>query len=111
MIIHLTSGEAAMNRTIVVTGAASGIGAATAKRLRDDGERVIGADLHDADVVADLASAEGRAALAEGVARLSGGKIGAIVANAGGGPPETCLQLNFFGAVATLEALRPLLSE
>ena len=111
MTIHQTSEVAAMQRTIVVTGVASGIGAATAKRLRDDGERVIGADLHDADVVADLASAEGRAALAEGVARLPGGKSGAIVANAGGGPPETCLQLNFFGAVATLEALRPLLSE
>ena len=33
-----------------------------------------------------------------------------MVANAGGGPPETSLSLNFFGAVATLEGLRPLLA-
>ena len=42
--------------------------------------------------------------------RRSGGRIDGVVANAGGGPPETSLALNFFGAVATLEGLRPLLS-
>ena len=60
-------------------------------------------------MVGDLATGDGRAKLVEGVARLSGGRIDAIVANAGGGPPETMLSLNFFGAVATLEGLRPLL--
>ena len=57
-----------------------------------------------------LRPSEGRAELVEGVTRLSGGRIDAIVANAGGGPPETMLALNFFGAVATLEGLRPLLA-
>jgi len=42
--------------------------------------------------------------------RLWGGRIDAIVANAGGGLRENSLQLNFFGAVATLEGLRPPLS-
>jgi NAD(P)-dependent dehydrogenase (short-subunit alcohol dehydrogenase family) len=97
------------DRTYAVTGAASGIGAATAHYLRERGARVIACDLHNADVVGDLATDAGRAKLVEGVARLSGGRIDAIVANAGGGPPETMLSLNFFGAVATLEGLRPLL--
>jgi NAD(P)-dependent dehydrogenase (short-subunit alcohol dehydrogenase family) len=97
------------DRTYAVTGAASGIGAATAQYLRERGARVIACDLHNADIVADLATGDGRAKLVESVARLSGGRIDAIVANAGGGPPETILSLNFFGAVATLEGLRPLL--
>jgi NAD(P)-dependent dehydrogenase (short-subunit alcohol dehydrogenase family) len=59
------------DRTYAVTGAASGIGAATAHYLRERGARVIACDLHDADVVADLATEDGRAALVEGVTRLS----------------------------------------
>jgi NAD(P)-dependent dehydrogenase (short-subunit alcohol dehydrogenase family) len=98
-----------MDRTYVVTGAASGIGAATTRYLRERGGRVIGTDLRDADVIANLATREGRAELVDGVTRLSGGRIDGIVANAGGGAPETMLSLNFFGAVATLEGLRPLL--
>ena len=61
------------------------------------------------DVIADLTTAEGRAALIDGVTRLSQGGIEGVVANAGGGAPEVSLSLNFFGAVATLEGLRPLL--
>jgi NAD(P)-dependent dehydrogenase (short-subunit alcohol dehydrogenase family) len=99
-----------MDRTYVVTGAASGIGAATTRYLQERGGQVIGCDLHDADVIADLTNAKGRAELVDGVTRLSGGKIDGIVANAGGGPIETMLALNFFGAVATLEGLRPLLT-
>ena len=43
-------------RTYVVSGAASGIGAATARLLEEQGGRVITVDLHDADVTADLAT-------------------------------------------------------
>ncbi len=99
-----------MGRICVVTGSASGIGAATAALLRRLGFCVIGSDRHDADVVADLTTADGRASFIRDVSRLAGGQIDAVVANAGGGPPETSLSLNFFGAVATLEGLRPLLA-
>ena len=98
------------DRTYAVTGAASGIGAATAQLLRQRGARVVACDLRDADVIADLTTDEGRAVLVDGVARLSGGRLDGIVANAGGGPAETMLSLNFFGAVATVEGLRPLLA-
>lgn len=100
-----------MDRTYVVTGAASGIGAATSRYLRERGGRVIACDLHDAAVTADLTTGEGRTELIDGVTRLSGGRIDGVVANAGGGPPETSLSLNFFGAVATLEGLLPFLKD
>ena len=99
-----------MDRTYAVTGSASGIGAATAAWLRARGDRVIGCDLRDADVRGDLSTRAGRAALVDGVTRLCGGRLAGVVANAGGGPPETMLALNFFGAVATVEGLRPLLA-
>ena len=100
-----------MDRTCVITGSASGIGAATARRLSEAGARVIGVDLRAANVIADLATEAGRAALIEGVTRLSGGAIDAVIASAGGGPAETMLQLNFFGTVATLQGLRPMLAK
>jgi len=98
-------------RTYAVTGAASGIGAGVAAWLRDRGNHVIACDLRDGDVAADLATEAGRTALVEGVGRLSGGRLDGVVANAGGGPTATMLSLNFFGAVATLEGLRPLLAK
>ena len=98
------------DRIYAVTGAGSGIGAAVAEGLRERGARVIACDLRDGDVAADLATADGRTALVDGVARLSGGRLDGIVANAGGGRAATMLALNYFGAVATLDGLRPLLA-
>lgn len=100
-----------MNRIYVVTGAGSGIGAATTACLRARGDRVIACDLREGDVMADLSTAAGRATLIDGVGRLSQGRIDGVVANAGGGPVDSMLALNFFGAVATLDGLRPLLAK
>lgn len=101
-----------MPRTSVITGAASGIGKATKELLEERGERVIGVDLHDAEVVADLSTAEGRAAMVDAVRKASGGSIDAIYANAGlAAAAAPTVAVNFFGAVATLERLRPLLRE
>lgn len=98
-------------RTVVVTGSASGIGRATKELLESRGDRVIGVDIRDADVVVDLTKAEGRLALVEQVRALTDGRIDAVVANAGlATPTPQTVAVNYFGAVATLEGLRPLLA-
>ncbi len=97
-------------RTVVVTGSASGIGAAVLEHLERGGCRVIGVDLHGAQIEADLATAAGRRALADSVRELSPAGIDCIVANAGVHTTDSLtLRVNYFGAIATLNGLRPLL--
>ncbi len=101
-----------MSRTIVVTGAASGIGQATAQILEDAGNRVIRVDLREGDVTADLGTKEGVAAAVEKITELSDGVIDGLVANAGvSHPTELALKINYFGTVALIEGLRPLLAK
>lgn len=101
-----------MPRTYVVTGSASGIGRALTDRLAGEGHRVVGVDVADAVVVADLATQEGRRAMVEEVRAATGGVVDAVVANAGvQHDDELAVRVNYFGAVATLEGLRPLLAE
>ncbi|MHB1489759.1 3-alpha-hydroxysteroid dehydrogenase/carbonyl reductase [mine drainage metagenome] len=99
-----------MARTAVVTGSASGIGKATKELLESRGERVIGVDIHDADVVVDLTTADGRTGLVDAVRDAAGGTIDAVYSIAGlAAPIPATVAVNFFGMVATLEGLRPLL--
>lgn len=60
-------------RTVVVTGSASGMGAATKARFEADGQRVIGIDIRDADVVVDLGTAVGRQAAIDAIEAQSDG--------------------------------------
>ncbi|QGP80499.1 SDR family oxidoreductase [Sphingobium sp. CAP-1] len=103
-----------MSRITVITGAASGIGAATVERLRQTGQRVIGVDLRNADIEADLGNAAGRAHMVAEVARLAPDGIDAVLAGAGisrGDMPRETIAINYFGAVATLEGLRPMMAK
>lgn len=100
------------HRIVVVTGAASGIGQATAKRLRQNGDQVIGVDLRDAEVIADLGTPHGRASMRREIERLAPDGVDTVIAAAGvaGGDPRRIVAVNYFGALATLEGLRPLLA-
>jgi NAD(P)-dependent dehydrogenase (short-subunit alcohol dehydrogenase family) len=100
-----------MVRTYIVTGAASGIGKATAQLLTERGHRVIGVDIRNAEITVDLSSAAGREELVNRVAELSGGSIDAIIANAGlATPTAATVAVNYFGTIATLTGLRGLLA-
>ena len=101
-------------RTYVVTGAASGIGAATTQLLRDDGHRVVTVDLRGADVVADLSTPAGRADAVASVGRLTHVVHGLVpcagVAGLTGVDPELVVSVNYFGSVELVRGLHPQLA-
>ena len=102
--------------TYAVTGSASGMGRETARRLRGEGHTVIGVDLHDADVIADLSTPDGRRRAGARVLEASGGRLDGAVLAAGLGPtrgrdrPHMIAQVNYFGVVDLLVAWRPALA-
>ena len=101
-------------RLIAISGAASGIGAAIRRRLERDGARVLGIDLRDAEIIADLSHAEGRAAAIAAVRERSRGTLDGLVACAGLGPQvvdhERVVSVNYFGARDLLAGLRDALA-
>jgi NAD(P)-dependent dehydrogenase (short-subunit alcohol dehydrogenase family) len=103
--------------TYAVSGAASGIGAATAALLRQQGHRVVGVDLRageGVDVTADLGTAAGRKQAVAGVRALTDVLHGVVpaagVAGLTGVDPGLVASVNYFGAVALVEGLRELLA-
>lgn len=104
-----------MSITTVITGSASGIGAATRKALEASGYSVTGVDLHDAEIIADLSTQAGRAKAVEDILAHCGGTLDALVLCAGLGPhvpkPMLVAQVNYFGAVALLDGLLPALEK
>ncbi|RVW04608.1 SDR family oxidoreductase [Rhodococcus spongiicola] len=100
---------------IVVTGAASGIGAATVELLRRTGNNVVGVDLAGAEIVADLSTSTGRTQAAAAAVEAVDGMLHAAVCCAGLGPLSShsggkLVSVNYFGTVDFLEELRPWLA-
>lgn len=97
----------------LITGSASGIGAATAQALKAAGHQVIGVDRQEADIVGDLSTADGRAQIIRQALARCEGKLDGLVLCAGLGPhvePESLIvSVNYFGAVELLDGLLPAL--
>lgn len=101
--------------TYAMTGGATGIGAALKDQLRERGDTVIVVDIKDADVVADLSTAEGRTAAVDGVHAKAPDGLDGFVPCAGLGPhvgnPGLVARVNYFGVIATVEGVRDLLEK
>jgi len=85
-----------MSKRVIITGAASGIGAATAEALRGRGARVVGLDLKpngdEALIACDVTDQESvDCAIAQAVKRLGGG-VDALVNCAGIGLPQSATE-------------------
>lgn len=98
-------------RTVVITGAASGIGAALRGLLTERGDRVIGVDVAGSDVTADLSTPEGRRSAIAEITSASDGVVDAVVTCAGTSVPgRAMVTVNFFGTTVLVAGLRPLLA-
>lgn len=98
----------------IITGAATGIGAAIRKRLTAEGHQLTTVDIKDADITADLSTAEGVAAACDAMRESAPDGLDGFIPCAGVGPHLpvlTVARLNYFGAVATTQAALPLLEK
>ena len=98
-----------MAEVAVVTGSASGIGKAVREQLEADGVRVVGVDLRDAEVLADVSTPKGRSEAVAGALAAADGPIQKLVVAAGVGghieQADLVPRVNYFGALAVLDGL------
>ncbi|MEH6588851.1 MAG: SDR family oxidoreductase [Halioglobus sp.] len=98
-----------------LTGGATGIGAELRRQLLDSGHEVISVDIKKGDIIADLATAEGRQAAVDGIHERAADGLDGFIPCAGLPPVAKPLSLitrvNYFAVVATIEGLRDLLAK
>lgn len=96
--------------TYVITGGASGIGAAIAKQLESEGNQVLSVDIQQADIIADLSTAEGRSEAVAKIREATSDGIKGLVTCAGLGshvPNKSLItRVNYAGSVELIEGLR-----
>ena len=96
--------------TYVITGGASGIGAAIGQQLRDEGHSTLVVDIKSADITADLGTADGRARAASDIREATTDDLAGLVCCAGLGShvPDRALitAVNYFGTVELVESLQ-----
>lgn len=99
-------------RTFVITGAGSGIGLATKDLAQSFGHRVIGIDIKNAEIEADLGTPDGRRTAIEAALELVDGEIDVVIANAGSAAadPKT-ISINFFGATKIISGFHDALTK
>jgi nucleoside-diphosphate-sugar epimerase len=99
-----------MARTVLVTGAAGGIGRATVAYLQSTGANVLEVDLRGVPYCCDLTDHEARVELIQTL-QSSVASLDAVIPAAGmlHGAPAAVVAANFFGTTRLLEGLRPLL--
>ncbi|KWV92141.1 hypothetical protein AUC45_13480 [Erythrobacter sp. YT30] len=103
-------GALGVSRRILVTGSASGIGAALAEQLRASGDQVIGLDRHDADIVCNLTDpAQIDAAAASIAGELDG--VALVAGVPGTADPETIFAVNTIAPQRLAEGLAPQMRE
>jgi len=98
-----------------ITGSASGMGAAIRARLEKAGDKIIGIDLRDAEIIADLSTDEGCAAAVAEVKQRCDGRLDRFVSAAGISSdvknPWLIASVNYFGVVSLLDGLFELLQQ
>lgn len=101
-----------MGKLYAMTGGATGIGASLKGKLRDRGDTVIVVDLSDADINADLSTAQGRQSAIEGVRKMAPDGLDGFIACAGlppvAKPFSLITKVNYFGATVLIEGLSDL---
>jgi NAD(P)-dependent dehydrogenase (short-subunit alcohol dehydrogenase family) len=106
-------------KTFAITGAASGIGRATAAQLQREGHRTIGVDLRPAEttetLTADLSSPEGRRSAIDGILERCDGRLDGLVPCAGlsglpDRPGSLLASLNYFGSIELIDGLHEALA-
>lgn len=98
-----------------VSGSASGIGACVKKRLEKQGYEVVGIDIQDAEIIADLSTEKGRQAGIEELLKKTDGELDVLVLAAGlGGHLEDgqlVAKVNYFGAITLLDGAKDALAK